>query len=142
MIDFEQRSIPVPFSGCHLWLGYCYNGYGIVWVGHKNRKAHVVAYEQAVGLVPDGMDLDHTCRVRSCVNPAHLEPVTRSENVLRSPEHYWFKRISQDECIHGHPLKGANLYWHPKGHRICRTCNRIRAQRTREARRANALLSN
>jgi hypothetical protein len=48
------------------------------------RPAHVVMYERHVGLVPDGLELDHLCRNTSCVNPSHLEPVTHAENMRRS----------------------------------------------------------
>ena len=67
-------------TGCWEWTGHVNNaGYGRV----KNDYAHRLAYEMFVGPIPDGADLDHLCRRRSCVNPAHLEPVTRSENVRR-----------------------------------------------------------
>ncbi len=86
----ELRSIPEPNSGCLLWLGEVNSaGYGRIsqgnsHVGKRVRSlAHRVSYELAKGQVPPGMELDHLCRVPSCINPEHLEPVTRSENNRR-----------------------------------------------------------
>lgn len=78
-------AMPVPFSGCWVWMGSMFsrNGYGRVWWDGRRRQAHRVLWEMANGPVPRGMVLDHRCRVRCCVNPAHLEPVTVRVNTLR-----------------------------------------------------------
>src|SRR5689334_10590331 len=70
-------------SGCWLWTGYLMpNGYGKFAVSRGiNALAHRWSYETFVGAIPAGLTLDHLCRVRGCVNPTHLEPVTRRENV-------------------------------------------------------------
>lgn len=73
-------------NGCHQWLGYVnpITGYGeCTRLGQ--RQAHRAVYVALVGPIPAGLDLDHLCRNRSCVNPEHLQPVTRSTNLLRSP---------------------------------------------------------
>jgi len=79
-----------PNCGCWLWMGETNNkGYGRIVRGNNHYGlrerflAHRVSYELVNGPVPEGMDLDHKCRVRLCVNPAHLEPVSRSENNRR-----------------------------------------------------------
>lgn len=74
--------------GCWLWDGYTnHDGYGRFKVqGGRNVMAHIFAYEAEVGKVPTGLELDHTCNVRHCVNPAHLEAVTHLENVRRAIE--------------------------------------------------------
>lgn len=71
-------------SGCWLWVGECNdNGYGRFSVKGRKVYAHRSSYEIHVGPIPEGLHIDHLCRVRNCVNPEHLEPVTRSENVRR-----------------------------------------------------------
>lgn len=69
---------------CWPWLASTVHGYGQINRDGRPRMAHRVAYELLVGPIPEGLDLDHLCRTHCCVNPAHLEPVTRGENVRRS----------------------------------------------------------
>jgi hypothetical protein len=83
-----EKVMLIPFSTCWLWSGAMssgkYGGYGLINVGgNKIRNAHRVVYELHKGAVPEGLDLDHLCRSRWCVNPEHLEPVTRKENLNR-----------------------------------------------------------
>jgi hypothetical protein len=91
----------------------------------RNRGAHLMAhraaYELAHGPVPPGMVLDHRCRERTCINPAHLEPVPNRENVLRGvgPSAVNARKTA---CKRGHPLAGPNLYRMPDGRRQCRAC--------------------
>lgn len=73
-------------NGCRLWTGAISGnpgGYGQFWVGGKLVGAHRWAYEHEIGPIPDGLTLDHLCRVRACVEVTHLEPVTLRENILR-----------------------------------------------------------
>ncbi len=106
---------------CWIWTGaLSKNGYGNYW----NRGAHRVVYELLVGDIPKGMQLDHLCRNRDCVNPSHLEPVTAKENILRG---LGLAAVNSRkvECKRGHLFDSENTYlW--KGHRICRECNRMR----------------
>lgn len=69
---------------CWSYRGYFHRGYGLMSTGPRETKyAHRLAYELAVGPIPDGLELDHLCRNTTCVNPAHLEPVTKAENLRR-----------------------------------------------------------
>ena len=118
---FYKKVQMEPNSGCWLWEASCgRNGYGCFQVGKKNRKAHRVSYELHIGPIPDGLQLDHLCRNRCCVNPDHLEPVTNRENCLRG-ETGKYQR-DKTHCPHGHPYSGSNLMMRPNGKRRCRAC--------------------
>lgn len=85
LANIMSKVLPEPNSGCWLWTG-CDNtfGYGLIRIpGGKLKTAHRVLYELLRGPVAKELDLDHLCRVRCCVNPDHLEPVSRSENLKR-----------------------------------------------------------
>src|SRR3990167_3398100 len=121
--DFWAKVEPEPMSGCWLWTGKDYgNGYGYFAINGKNHKAHRFSYEMLVGPILEET-LDHLCRVRCCVNPAHLEPVSRAANTARG-------NPRKECCKRGHPLNGAGIR-HGKMERWCRTCNAIRMRRTR-----------
>jgi hypothetical protein len=88
---FYRYVSPEPNSGCWLWTGFVsHSGYGQLGVGSMKDStrriavAHRVAHELFKGPIADGLEVDHLCRVRSCVNPEHLEAVTPSINVRRS----------------------------------------------------------
>jgi len=108
---------------CWLWTACIQHGYGLFGVKGKSRKAHRVLWEHLNGRVPKGMCLDHLCRVRHCVNPAHLEAVDFKTNILRG-EGLAAQKAKQVLCIRGHELSGKNLYYRPSRptHRICRKC--------------------
>ncbi|MBP5913182.1 HNH endonuclease [Streptomyces sp. LBUM 1486] len=108
---------------CWLWTGVLtLGGYGRIKVQGRNALAHRVAYEEWVGPIPEGLDLDHLCRVRNCINPAHLEPVTHAENTLRG-EGITAQQAQQTHCKRGHAFDEENTYvW--RNTRICRQCRK------------------
>jgi hypothetical protein len=118
---------------CWLWKGHTVSGYGMFSIAGKSIYIHRYAYELLVGPIPEGMQLDHLCRVRHCVNPDHLEPVTNRENVLRGLA----ATERKTHCKRGHPLSGPNLYLSPTGIRVCRECGKLRSK-TPERRAAHA----
>jgi hypothetical protein len=109
---------------CWLWTGTLVGGYGTFRSGATVR-AHRWSYEHLIGPIPEGLHLDHLCRVRQCVNPAHLEPVTQRENNRRG-EGWSGQKARQTQCLHGHPLSGDNLRIRPNGHRECKACSKAR----------------
>ena len=122
LAHFIQRE---PSTGCWLWLGALREGYGLYSTRRpkSTRNAHRVVYELLVGPIPSGLQLDHKCRVRRCVNPEHLEPVTPRENVLRG-EGVAAQHAKRVTCKNGHPLIWDG--WQ----RRCRPCAyALRAQR-------------
>lgn len=135
---FMKHVLPEPMSGCWLWSaaddshGYGYAFSRAYW---KQIKAHRLSYELFVGPVPEGKELDHKCRVRCCVNPQHLEPVTHLENVRRGEggkAGAAFQR-SKTHCRSGHPYDESNTYRHVDKHgqekRHCRECMRQSCRR-------------
>lgn len=118
-------------DACWLWTAALFpNGYGTFWDGTKHVRAHRYAYELLVGPIPEGLDLDHLCRVRHCVNPEHLEPVTRLENLLRAPRF----APGRTHCPNEHELTARNVRVERNGYRRCRTCDRLRTRARRAPR--------
>ena len=122
---------------CWLWTETTNRGYGHFRRADGTRVyAHRWAYEHLVVEVPDGLQLDHLCRVRHCVNPWHLEPVTPRVNTLRSAG-VTAQRASQTECASGHPFDEANTRNTPRG-RECRSCRAQTLARYRARKKASS----
>lgn len=108
--------------GCWLWTGKLDpNGYARMWVKPKTLYAHRFAYELVIGPIPEGLTLDHRCRVRHCVNPSHLAPETLADNVRLARS----ANAEKVNCPRGHVLDIVNS----NGARECSVCKRDRANR-------------
>lgn len=124
-----MRKIAIEPSGCWRWTDAPKDtGYGTISLRRRIVYAHRFSYESFVGPIPDGLVIDHLCRNRRCVNPAHLEPVTNRENIyIRSVG--FFAPYVRGECQRGHPLTTENVYVRPKGGaRMCKPCQRMRTR--------------
>lgn len=120
---------------CWLWTAKIeWNGYGRFWFDGHSIFAHRFAYELIHGPIPKGLTIDHRCRNKACVNPAHLEVVTLKTNVLRGPT-ITARFAAKTHCPKGHPYDMFNTYTYPDGRRSCRECARQRIRQWRERRR-------
>lgn len=131
--DRIRQNVVEDDNGCWIWQRRLNRGgYGIgnryVDGAKVTFRTHRLAYEVFVGPIPAGLALDHLCRVRACCNPAHLEPVTFRENLLRSPLTLAAIRRAAQRCLNGHPFDEENTRFRPTGGRECRTCARARRQ--------------
>lgn len=107
-------------DSCWLWTSAkTKGGYGEFHIGSRVLYSHRLAYELLAGPIPEGLTLDHLCRVRHCVNPAHLEAVSNRVNVLRG-NGACARNARKTHCAKGHAL----LYFDHRGYRTCRQCGR------------------
>jgi hypothetical protein len=116
------------WRACRTWDGY--GEFAVQQVTGKWRivRAHRFAYELTHGPIPDGLQIDHLCRNRACVNSAHMELVTQRINILRGNS-FSAREAARTHCPHGHPYDLLNTYADKRGKRYCRACNRISTYR-------------
>lgn len=135
-----DKNGPVPSARpdlgvCWMWTGYVtIYGYGQVHVGGRAVHAHRALFNIRGIEIPTGLEPDHLCRNRQCVNPFHIELVTRRENLLRGSG-IIARQANQVACVNGHPFGSDHSYIGPSGRRSCRTCKN-------EARRRKYALAN
>ena len=124
---FNTRVLPEPNSGCWLWIGKLNDaGYGTAW---RDQRVHRLNYERFKGKIPLGLELDHLCRVRCCVNPDHLEAVTHMENCQRGDagKSTGAQQRAKTYCPQGHEYSAENTYTY-NGKRTCKECQRRRTR--------------
>lgn len=140
-MQYVDQNGPVPptrpdLGPCWIWTRSTIKGYGKFSTPTvRNIGAHRWLYQHLNGPV-GALDLDHLCRVRRCVNPTHLEPVTRQVNLARGVRAD--SMSTRTHCSNGHPYDEANTGRTPDGkERWCRTCKR---EKTRARRQAGTLV--
>ena len=125
---FHQNYVRV--GDCWQWQGYLTHGYGHLSIGPRGEAvqvpAHRFSYELFVGPIPDNLEIDHLCRNRGCVNPEHLEPVTRKDNILRG-RGLSAQNARRVTCPRGHGYDHVK----PDGSRLCRECQNEQARERR-----------
>lgn len=112
----SRLSMPIPECGCYVWLGSHSRGYAKMRYYEDGRRANARVARLLCEPVPDGLEVDHLCKMRWCVNPDHLELVTHQENIRRQREHAVASRQYCEK--HGELLKYEGKI------RVCRTCKR------------------
>ena len=140
-----MRRVCKDDNGCWIWMGSTSgrHEYGTIFVNGKPLKTHRFAYELFVGPIPDGMVIDHKCRVHRCCNPKHLEPVSQRDNVLRGDlfKEEGHEREGKSTCKNGHQWGTVATY--KGGKRECAICIKNRSpeknRRRREKRRLKKL---
>ncbi len=121
--------VSVTLSGCWEWQGAQNGkGYGVFGNGGQQVYVHRFAYEYFKGEIPQTLEIDHLCRNRRCVNPDHLEVVTRQVNQLRGMS-VSGQAARKTHCPQGHLYDLFNTRFYKSGGRICRTCDKIRKRR-------------
>lgn len=128
----DRMSIPEPMSGCTVWLGTRNrDGYGMVEHEGKTQSAHRVAWVSQHGPIPAGLEIDHRCKLRCCINTDHMRLATRRENTRNSGavSALAAQRVA---CPQGHPYDGVNY----RGARICRQCARAANERYEQRQRS------
>lgn len=151
LLDRILRHIAIQPNGCWWWMngfGQVPAGYGLITIDGAQLRAHRVVYEIYIGPIPDGLVLDHTCHDpktcdggktcphRRCVNPAHLEPITREENVRRGcgPQSWYEQRRSMTHCKRGHEYTPETMKVYD-GCRQCFLCQNERRRQRKEEKR-------
>lgn len=129
MYSYIMANMNIPWDkiekteSCWNWCGALKLGYGRIERKRKQYQAHRVVYEALIDEIPGGLELDHLCRNKRCVNPAHLEPVTHTENIARNIPFI----VKKEFCSKGHKFSGIGVNFRDKKPvQICRICKAFR----------------
>lgn len=117
------ENVTICENSCWNWNLSLRKGYGRISINGKRYSAHRISFEQFNSKIEEGFEIDHLCKNKSCVNPKHLESVTRSENI---------KRSKPDNCPKGHEYNEENTYLNPSrgGFRQCKKCESQRKKKS------------
>lgn len=134
ILRIEEKIVFAGPTECWRWKGCLSRRYAQVWLDGRMQQASRVVYRLCVGPIPDGYDVDHVtkrgCRFKDCVNPAHLEAVTRAVNLERDPGRRVGSR-NLTHCSEGHEYTEENTYRYADGRVACRICRRAWGEKYR-----------
>lgn len=126
-----QSKYTTKSNGCMLWNSPLdKDGYGTFYFARRNRRAHRVAWFFANGEIPEGLVVNHKCKNHGCVNPQHLEVVTKKENALKDSVSIPALNARKTHCPNGHPYDGTQTI-RGKVQRICTICTKEKHRRLR-----------
>ena len=123
---------------CWLSAGSIKDDYAVIYADRKRYRLHRVVYENLVGAIPEGLSLDHLCRIKRCINPAHLEPVTHAENVRRGNAGVY--NSLKTHCPKGHEYTEENTHIGRKNNSVLRGCRTCRNTARKVKRYENSIL--
>ena len=143
---FWSKVQPCPMSGCWIWTGALFNS-GYAELNSERQPdgtrmpphlGHRLSFEALVAPIGQGLQIDHLCRQRCCVNPAHLETVTPRENLRRSTAIVKFREWAAaiTHCPRGHEYNERNTLLDKKGSRCCKACGTLKMRYRRAAKAA------
>ncbi len=142
LIERFWNKVEVLDEGCWQWKGgKTLHGYAQLWAGKPEQKlllAHRFSYTYFRSPITTGLEVDHLCRNRACVNPWHMELVSHAVNLARGnrSKHIGLFHSLQTHCLNGHEFNHHNTYYHPiKGYRKCRICSAAHQRDLRQRRR-------
>lgn len=129
MPDIESKIERIPETGCWIWMKtVTHDGYARLGGSDRdrNKQVHRLMYEQVIGPIPEGLQVDHRCNVRCCVNPYHLDAVTPKENQRRARLRRGGAKIGSPVkiCKHGHAFDAENTHVRADGRRECKACKK------------------
>lgn len=135
LLAYIECRTTAPLPDCQIWTGANDRGYGRIYVDGRSARVHRVVWELKNGPIPDGLTIDHLCRVRACINTDHMELVSGAENTSRAAP--FRPRVSPRQksthCKVGHEFTPENSGSNGGGRRICLTCRRNKDEARRQA---------
>ena len=129
--NFERKIKIEPLTFCWEWTACKFRqGYGLFHFNGKDGSAHRFAYEYWKGKIPAGLEIDHLCNNKKCVNPSHLEAVTHAEHMRRViiPKGIYSREGKKTHCPQGHEYNEKNTFFRKSG-RQCKICAKIHQNR-------------